>query len=74
MPPQFCDFLEFWEDNGEIRIKKTKGVDGDRHTTSIQLKTAGVARRHPCPSEEHGGAVGGSSTKMEQDAPGTSPR
>jgi hypothetical protein len=27
------------------------------------------ARRHPCPSEENGGAVGGSSTKMEQDAP-----
>ncbi len=29
----------------------------------------GVARQHPCPSEEHGGAVGGSSTKMEQDVP-----
>jgi len=28
-----------------------------------------MARRHPCPSEEHGGAVGGSSTKMEQDVP-----
>jgi len=21
--------MEFWEDNGEIRIKKTKGVDGE---------------------------------------------
>jgi len=28
-----------------------------------------MARRRPCPSEEHGGEVGGSSTKMEQDAP-----
>lgn len=28
-----------------------------------------MARRHPCPSEEHEGVVGGSSTKMEQDAP-----
>jgi len=29
----------------------------------------GVARQHPCLSEEYGGAVGGSSTKMEQDVP-----
>ena len=44
------------------------GADKLRHRT--QLKMAGKARRHPCPSEEYGGAVGGSSTKMEQDAPG----
>ncbi len=25
----FCDFvLEFWEDDGEIRIKRIRGVDG----------------------------------------------
>ena len=39
----------------------------ERHRT--QQKIAGKARRHPCPSEENGGEVGGSSTKMEQDAP-----
>ena len=44
-------------------------VDGDRDVHPTKLQVAGVARWHPCPSEEHGGAVGGSSTKMEQDAP-----
>jgi len=34
-----------------------------------QLNVEGEVNRHPCPSEENGGAVGGSSTKMEQDAP-----
>jgi len=29
-----------------------------------------LVQRHPCPSEEYGGAVGGSSTEMEQGALG----
>jgi len=32
-----------------------------------------IARRHPCPSEEHGGGWEGSSTKTEQGAPDFKP-
>ena len=28
--PYFRDILEFWEENGEIRIKRTRGVDGTK--------------------------------------------
>jgi len=49
-----------------IPIKKTSGFYS---CIFILEEDAGVARRHPCPSEEDGGEVGGSSTKMEQDAP-----
>jgi len=51
----------------DIRCHSDNHLEG--HIFPTQLKIAGMARRHPCPSEEHGGAVGGSSTKMEQDAP-----
>ena len=39
----------------------------DVHPTLLQVR--GVVRHHPCPSEEHGGEVGGSSTRMEQGVP-----
>ena len=44
-------------------------VETETRRPSDSTAGAGVFRRHFCPSEEHGGAVGGSSTKMEQNAP-----
>ena len=48
---------EFWEDDGEIRIKKTKGVDG----TEVS---------YPGADE---GEVGGSSRRERYSVPGTAP-
>jgi len=56
--PHFHDFLfEFWEDDGEIRIKKTNGVDG----TEVSYPGA------------DGGEVGGSSRRERYPVPGTAP-
>jgi len=50
-------FLEFWEDDGEICIKKTKGVDG------AVVSYPGA----------DGGEVGGSSRRERYPVPGTAP-
>jgi len=50
-------FLEFWEDDGEIRIKKSKGVDG------AVVSYPGA----------DGGEVGGSSRRERYSVPGTAP-
>ncbi len=51
--------IEFWEDDGEIRIGGlgAKGVDG------VDVSYPGA----------HGGAVGGSSCRERYSAPGTAP-